>query len=120
MDAQSGFPLVSRQLLLLPCVTYMYQPMNGARGGTCMESEHGDMRVPVVDQANDLHRRLARTARGPGSVLSYPDSQQRMKMSPAAAVQTDVFAFLLLMRSAISKSSERFGSCSEGSHARSA
>lgn len=26
-----------------------------------MESEHGDMRVAVVDQANDFHRRLART-----------------------------------------------------------
>ena len=36
-------------------------PMGGAWGGTCMESEHGDMRVAVVDQANDFDRRLART-----------------------------------------------------------
>lgn len=49
--------------------TYVHRPMNGAHGGTCMESEHGDMRVPVVDQANDFHRRLARTARACGSVF---------------------------------------------------
>ncbi len=30
-----------------------------------------------------------------------------------------MLAFLVLMRSAISRSSERFGSCSAGSHARS-
>lgn len=30
-----------------------------------------------------------------------------------------MLAFLLLIRSAISKSSERFGSCNDGSHARS-
>lgn len=81
-----------------------------------MESEHGDMRVAVVDQANDFDRRLART----GGCAQRDVNSSALEMDAAVGQETDVFAFLLLMRSAISKSSERFGSCSEGSHARSA
>ena len=75
-----------------------------------MKGEHGDVGISMVNEANHLYGGFPRTARA-GRVSG---ATERVRGGRA-----DVFAFFVLIKSAISRSRERFGSWREGSHARS-
>jgi hypothetical protein len=81
-----------------------------------MKGQHRDMGVAVVDQLDDLDGGISRAVH---TTPTLRHCQPQRVAQDRRGSWTHVFAFLLLMRSAISSSSERFGSCSDGSHARS-